>query len=71
MENSRRQELTTVIDTLEARYKHYDQVYGRKDTDEMARSFMSLFNDFDYALQFLCALRDDRQFDPDAGAEDN
>jgi hypothetical protein len=71
MENSRRQELAKVIDTLEARYKHYDLVYERKDADEMARSFMSLFNDFDYALQFLIALRDDRQFDPDAGAEES
>ena len=70
MDEPRRQELADIIGTLEARYKHYEQVYERKDHDEMARSFMSIFNDFDYALQSLCALRDNRPFNQETGEEE-
>jgi len=70
MYEQRRQELAQIIDTLEARYKHYEQVYERRDQDEMARSFMSIFNDFDYALQSLRALRDNRGFNQETGEEE-
>lgn len=70
MDQQRRQELSEIIGTLEARYKHYEQIYERKEQDAMARSFMSIFNDFDYALQSLRAVRDDRSFDQESGEEE-
>lgn len=69
MDEQRRQELIEIINTLQTRHKHYEQVYERKEHEEMARSFMSIFNDFDYALQILCALRDDRAFDQETEEE--
>lgn len=70
MDEKRRQELAEIVGTLEARYKHYEQVYERRDPDEMARSFMSIFNDFDYALQSLRAMRDGRAFNQETGEEE-
>ena len=70
MDDQKRQELGDIIATLEARHKHYEEVYGRKEQEEMARSFMSSFNDFDYALQILRALRDDRGLDQEADEEE-
>ncbi len=70
MDEQRRQELTDIISTLEARYKHYEEVYERKEQEGMARSFMSIFNDFDYALQSLRALRDGRAFNQETGEEE-
>jgi|GEM_PF-3229613 len=70
MEDKRSQELAEIVGTLEARYKHYEQVYERRDQDEMARSFMSLFNDFDYALHSLRAMRDGRGFNQETGEEE-
>ena len=70
MDEQRRQELNDIISTLEARYKHYEEVYERKEHEEMARSFMSIFNDFDYALQMLRAIRDDRGFNQETGEEE-
>ena len=70
MYEQRQQELTEIINTLEARYKHYEQVYERRDHDEMVRSFTSLFNDFDYALQSLRAIRDGRGFNQETGEEE-
>lgn len=62
MEEQRKQELSEIIGTLEARFKHYDEVSERRDQQEMARAFNSVINDFEYALQTLCAIRDDRGF---------
>jgi hypothetical protein len=70
MDEQRRQELADIIGTLEARYKHYEEVYERKEHEETARSFMSIFNDFDYALQTLRALRDDRAFNQESEEEE-
>jgi hypothetical protein len=65
MDNQRMSELAQIIGTLEARHKHYEEVYERRNNDEMARAFMSALNDFDYALQTLRAVRDGRGFDQD------
>ncbi|HYE71861.1 MAG TPA: hypothetical protein VEF04_00965 [Blastocatellia bacterium] len=65
MNEDRKNELAQIISTLEARHKHYEEVYERRDLDEMSRGFMSALNDFDYALQTLRAVRDDRGFDQD------
>jgi hypothetical protein len=63
MDEQRRQELSEIIGTLEARFKHYDEVSERRDHEEMARAFNSALNDFEYALQTLRAIRDGRGFD--------
>jgi hypothetical protein len=70
MDQDRSQELIDIVNTLEARYKHYEQVYERREQEEMARSFMSIFNDFDYALESLRALRDNRSFNQETGEEE-
>jgi hypothetical protein len=63
MDEQRRQELSEIIGTLEARFKHYDEVSERRDHEEMSRAFNSALNDFEYALQTLRAIRDGRGFD--------
>ncbi|MFN7949340.1 MAG: hypothetical protein U0Z53_28550 [Blastocatellia bacterium] len=63
MDDQRKQELSEIIGTLEARFKHYDEVSERRDHEEMARAFNSVTNDFEYALQMLRAVRDGRGFD--------
>ena len=70
MDDQRRQELSEIVGTLEARYKHYEGIYERRDQEEMARSFTSIFNDFDYALQSLRAMRDGRGFNQETGEEE-
>lgn len=63
MDEQRKQELADIIGSLESRQKHYAQVVERHNTDEMARSLTSAFNDFEYAVQILRAIRDERGFD--------
>ncbi|MBL8206984.1 MAG: hypothetical protein JNM09_22315 [Blastocatellia bacterium] len=63
MDEQRKQELADIIGSLESRHKHYAQVEDRHNADEMARSFTSAFNDFEYAIQILRAIRDERGFD--------
>lgn len=63
MDEQRKSELAQIIGTLETRHKHYEEVYERRNNEEMARAFMSALNDFDYALQTLRALHDGRGFD--------
>ncbi len=63
MDEQRKTELGDIIGSLESRLKHYTQVSERQNPDERARAFTSAFNDFEYALQILRAIRDDRGFD--------
>jgi hypothetical protein len=70
MDEQRRQELADIIGTLETRQKHYEAVYERKEPEQMARAFVSLFNDFDYALHALRALRDNGSFDQETDDEE-
>lgn len=63
MDEQRKQELASIISTLEARFKHYDEVAERHDQNQMARAFNSAVVDFEYALQTLRAVHDDRSFD--------
>lgn len=63
MDEQRKNDLADIIGSLESRHKHYAQVTERHSNDEMARSFTSAFNDFEYAIQVLRAIRDDRGFD--------
>lgn len=63
MDAQRKQELADIIGSLESRQKHYAQVGERRNQEEMARAFTSAFNDFEYAIQILRAIRDDRGFD--------
>ncbi|MFN0120161.1 MAG: hypothetical protein ACKV2V_06635 [Blastocatellia bacterium] len=65
MEPKRKKELSEIIGTLEMRFKHYEGVSERRDQHEMSRAFNSAVNDFEYALQTLRAVRDDRAFDQD------
>ncbi len=63
MDDQRKQELADIIGSLEVRFKHYDDVAERREQSEMARAFNSAINDFEYALQMLRAVRDERGFD--------
>ena len=63
MDEQRKQELADIIGSLESRHKHYAQVEDRHNQEEMGRTFTSAFNDFEYAIQILRAIRDDRGFD--------
>jgi hypothetical protein len=63
MNEQQKSELVEIIGTLEARYKHYEEVYERRSNEETTRAFRSALNDFDYALQTLRAVRDGRGFD--------
>lgn len=63
MDEQRKNELADIIGSLEARLKRYSQVAERRSQEEMARSFTSANNDFEYAIQILRAVRDERGFD--------
>jgi hypothetical protein len=63
MDEQRKTELADIIGSLESRLKHYTQVSERQNADERARAFTSAFNDFEYSIQILRAIRDDRGFD--------
>ena len=63
MDEQRKNDLADIIGSLESRHKHYAQVTERHSNEEMARSFTSAFNDFEYAIQVLRAIRDERGFD--------
>ncbi|HEX4947547.1 MAG TPA: hypothetical protein VFZ34_12835 [Blastocatellia bacterium] len=63
MDEQRKQELADIIGSLESRHKHYAQVAERHNAEEMTRAFTSAFNDFEYAIQILRAIRDERGFD--------
>ncbi len=63
MDEQRKQELADIIGSLESRHKHYAQVEDRHNQEEMGRAFTSAFNDFEYAIQILRAIRDNRGFD--------
>jgi len=63
MDEQRKKELAEMIATLETRFKHYEEVYERRQQEEVSRSFGSALNDFEYALMLLRAVRDDKGFD--------
>lgn len=63
MDEQRKNELADIIGSLESRLKHYALVAERHNQEEMARGFSSAVNDFEYSIQILRAIRDDRGFD--------
>ena len=63
MNEKQMSDLGEVIVSLESRLKHYGQVAQRHAQEEMARGFSSALNDFDYSIQILRAIRDNRGFD--------
>lgn len=63
MDEKRKNELADIIGSLESRLKHYSQVASRHSQEEMARAFSSAVNDFEYGIQMLRAIRDERGFD--------
>ena len=71
MDEQRKNELADIIGSLEARHKHYSQVAERANAEEMSRAFRSAYNDFDYAVQILRAVRDERGFEEDEEEEES
>lgn len=63
MNEKQMSELGDLVASLESRLKHYAQVAERHVQEEMARGFSSALNDFEYSIQILRAIRDNREFD--------